>query len=101
MLSKSTYASLVSVVAGNFISTRVLSQTFQHIIDGRFHKFDYLSPKKNFRVYGQNRAPDYPLRAITARNIALFNGPNDSLGDRFDFDYLISSLSGIITLFLS
>ena len=88
------YASLLSSVAGNLCSNRIILQYGQFLIDGRFLEFDYLNVKKNYRFYGQNTAPDYPLRAITATNLVLINGPNDSLGDRYDFDYLISSLSG-------
>lgn len=63
----------------------------------RFHKYDY-GPKKNLRVYGQTKSPDYNLRGIDVP-IALHFGNNDAPSHPDDIDRLHRILPNTIGLF--
>ena len=90
---KSAIVGTIAVSGGNYLSTKILWQYGQFILDGRFHEFDYMNPKKNSMAYGQPHAPDYPLHKITSRNIVIFRGLNDPYCAKNDLDHLLSSLT--------
>lgn len=59
---------------------------------GNFSTFDY-GPKMNAIKYGSSKNPEYDLKGITNKYIALFSSENDWCADPKDVDYLRKSLN--------
>uniref|UniRef100_A0A2A4K7B0 Partial AB-hydrolase lipase domain-containing protein n=1 Tax=Heliothis virescens TaxID=7102 RepID=A0A2A4K7B0_HELVI len=86
--------SLLPLILGHVpagASTKTLVHYAQEIKQsGRFQQFDY-GPAQNFKVYGTESPPEYPLHKITLP-IALFGSENDWLASDIDVTNLYVQL---------
>lgn len=84
----------VYTAQANFaLSRKNLAHLVQFIVYDEFAKFDY-GPAGNQLVYGREDPPEYDLRCITNRSVALIYSKNDEWASVEDFESIGSTMKG-------
>lgn len=84
----------VYTAQANFaLSRKNLAHLVQFIVYDEFAKFDY-GPAGNQLVYGREDPPEYDLRCITNRSVALIYSKNDEWASVSDFESIGSTMKG-------
>ena len=94
-------ASRVAVYAAHYpagTSWRNMAHYAQLVRSGRFAAFDHGSEAKNRDAYGTGTPPEYDVRRISSRDIALFSSLNDWLASPADVALLVRRLGPGILL---
>lgn len=78
-------------------SSQQLSHFGQHVLSGRFRKYDF-GEEKNIAVYGQQEPTEYTIKTMKIP-IALYYSDNDSILQPADVFRLTPLLSSLIELY--
>lgn len=84
----------VYTAQANFsLSRKNLAHLVQFIVYDEFAKFDYGSTGNEI-VYGRQDPPEYDLRSITNRSVAIIYSKNDEWASVEDFESIGSTMKG-------